>query len=106
MNENNLPEQRLAFYEKLVKILIDVGEFDIDDVDAIDDMHGFASIIMEDLDIKAIEIKDGVAGFYLAPLFRGRPFSKKCLLHTTMYSISLSLSTMVSCPEKLLLPLT
>ena len=59
MNENNLPEQRLAFYEKLVKILIDLGEFDIDDVDAIDDMHGFASVIMEDLDIKAIEIKDG-----------------------------------------------
>ena len=59
MNENNLPEERLAFYEKLVKILIDVGEFDNDDIDAIDDMHGFASIIMEGLDIKAIEVKDG-----------------------------------------------
>jgi len=59
MNENNLPEERLAFYEKLVKILIDIGEFDSDDMDAIDDMHGFASLIMESLDIKAIEIKDG-----------------------------------------------
>ena len=59
MNENNLPEERLAFYEKLVKILIDVGEFDNDDIDAIDDMHGFASIIMERLDINAVEIKDG-----------------------------------------------
>ena len=57
MNENNLPEQRLAFYEKLVKILIDVGEFDIDDVDAIDDMHGIASLLMESLDIEPIEVQ-------------------------------------------------
>ena len=38
MSENNLPEERLALYEKLVKTLIEIGEFDIDDTDAIDDM--------------------------------------------------------------------
>ena len=59
MSENNLPEERLALYEKLVKTLIEIGEFDIDDTDAIDDMHGFASIIMERLDLNAVEIKDG-----------------------------------------------
>tara|TARA_R100000742_G_C4246018_1_gene64951 strand:- start:502 stop:705 length:204 start_codon:yes stop_codon:yes gene_type:complete len=57
MSEKDLSDERLAFYDKLVKSLTDLGDFDEDDVDAIDDMHGIAGLIMKDLDIEPIEVQ-------------------------------------------------
>ena len=59
MSEKDLSDQRLALYDKFVKTLTDLGDFDEDDVEAIDDMHGIAGLIMESLDIQPVEIQDG-----------------------------------------------
>ena len=57
MSEKDLSDERLAFYDKLVKTLTDLGDFDEDDIEAIDDMHGIASLLMESLDIEPIEVQ-------------------------------------------------
>tara|TARA_B100000902_G_scaffold394132_1_gene449803 strand:- start:218 stop:421 length:204 start_codon:yes stop_codon:yes gene_type:complete len=59
MSEKDLSDERLAFYDKLVTVLTDLGDFDEDDAEAIDDMHGIAGLLMEGLDIQPIEVKDG-----------------------------------------------
>jgi len=58
MTEKDLSEHRLAFYDALVKVLADLGDFDEDDVEAIDDMHGIAGLIMESLDIEPLEVQE------------------------------------------------
>ncbi len=58
MTEKDLSEHRLAFYDALVKVLTDLGDFDEDDVEAIDDMHGIAGLVMESLDIKPLEVQE------------------------------------------------
>jgi hypothetical protein len=59
MSEKDLSDERLAFYDKLFTVLTDLGDFEEDDVEAIDDMHGIAGLIMESLDIQPVEIQDG-----------------------------------------------
>ena len=56
MSEKDLSDERLAFYDKLVTVLTDLGDFDEDDVEAIDDMHGIAGLLMEGLDIQPVEV--------------------------------------------------